>query len=62
MYVYDVFYGEKNGIRCACANSVYQALSPLCGRGLDTKLVERSDDDGGQGEGRVSEIATSMWW
>ena len=37
-YVYDVFYGEKNEIRCACTNSVYQALSPLCGRGLGTRL------------------------
>ena len=30
-YVYHVFYGEKNGIHCACANC-YRALSPLCGR------------------------------
>ena len=36
-YVYDVFYGEKrNTLRM---RKVYQALSPLCRRGLGTRLV-----------------------
>ena len=34
-----MFFTENNGIHCACASSVYQALSPLCGRGLGTRLV-----------------------
>jgi len=33
--VYDAFYREKNGIRCACANS---ATRP-CGRGPSTRLI-----------------------
>ena len=33
-----MFFTEKNGIRCACANSMYRALSQLCGRGLGTRL------------------------